>query len=193
MTYGYDSSLWSYNNLDTFVSLWAQREFDLSVDDANDVSTIIGNLTRWNMRRKPELLNGTTYSLINYREFVLFSTLSLSTKPANLAWHYRAENVLLGWETLQNASTKIYNSLHSSCQASYFEMVQHPVLASATLGRMWIYQGLNNLRVTQARLSANALGQQVQTLFAQDYDLEHEYHTLLDGEFGKTVLFLFGN
>ncbi len=63
-------------------------------------------------------------------------------------------------------------------------MIQHPVLASSTLGYMWIYQGLNNLRVTQARLSANALGQQVQSLFAQDYDLELEYHTILDGESG---------
>lgn len=70
MTYGWDASIWNYDNLDSYVTLWAQREFDLSTEDATEVTTIIGNLTRSNMRRKPELLNGTTYSLINYRECV---------------------------------------------------------------------------------------------------------------------------
>ena len=60
-------------------------------------------------------------------------------------------------------------------------MVQHPVLASATLGRMWIYAGMNNLRVSQARISANQLFDEVQSLFMQDYDLEVEYHSLLEG------------
>ncbi|KAI5116772.1 hypothetical protein M0805_007853, partial [Coniferiporia weirii] len=50
LAYGWDSSLWSYDNLDTFVSEWAQREFDLPVNTANEVSTIITNLTRWNNR-----------------------------------------------------------------------------------------------------------------------------------------------
>lgn len=75
-TLGRNSSNWKYNNLDTFVSLWAQREFDLSIDDANEVVTIIGNLTRWNARRKPELLNSTTFTLTDYREYVLTHFLS---------------------------------------------------------------------------------------------------------------------
>lgn len=68
LSYGWNSSRWTHDNLDTFVSSWAQREFDLSQQDADLVTNIVGNLTRWNARRKPELLNGTTFSLINYRE-----------------------------------------------------------------------------------------------------------------------------
>lgn len=47
---------------------------------------------------------------------------------------------------------------------------------------MWINQGLNNLRASQARLSTNALADQVEAAFEQDYDYENEYHTMLNGE-----------
>ena len=70
ITYGWNSTNWNRNNLDTFVSSWAQREFDVSADTANDVAEIIANLTRFNARRKPELLNSTSYSVWNYREYV---------------------------------------------------------------------------------------------------------------------------
>lgn len=69
-TYGWNSTRWTLSNLNSFISLWAQREFDLPQSTANEVSTIMTNLTRWNNRRKPELLNGTTFSLTDYRECV---------------------------------------------------------------------------------------------------------------------------
>ena len=181
-TYGWNSSVWSYDNLDSFVSLWAQREFDLDVSDANEVSAIIANVTRWNARRKPELLNSTTFSLTDYRECVIIiGSLSLSLYP--LIIDFRAENVVSNWQNLVTVSTNIYNKLPSDMKAAYFELVQHPVLASATLGQMWVYAGQNSVRASQARLSANNLADQVESLFEQDYDLEYQYHTLLDGMF----------
>lgn len=68
ITYGWNATRWSPLNLDSFVSAWAQREFGLASGDAAVVAEIVGNVTRWNARRKPELLNGTTYSLTDYRE-----------------------------------------------------------------------------------------------------------------------------
>lgn len=88
---------------------------------------------------------------------------------------------MTAWDALVNASTKIYNSLSSEFQPSFFEMVHHPVLASSTLGKMWIFAGQNNLRASQARLSTNNLAGQVESLFEQDYALEQQYHQLLDG------------
>lgn len=68
ITYGWNSSIWNPDNINTFVTSWAQREFDISVEESVVVSEIVANLTRFNSNRKPELLNSTTYSLINYRE-----------------------------------------------------------------------------------------------------------------------------
>jgi len=68
--YGWNATRWTSNNLDDFVTAWAQRDFGVSNTVAKSVSGIVANLTRFNARRKPEMWNGTTYSLINYREWV---------------------------------------------------------------------------------------------------------------------------
>ncbi|KAG7441243.1 uncharacterized protein BT62DRAFT_1046282 [Guyanagaster necrorhizus] len=161
LTYGWDASLWNPDNIDTFVLSWAQREFGLSVSDTNLVQDIIANLTRFNARRKPELLNSTTYSLVNYRE---------------------AETVVASWDTLIAAATGIYDQLPEETKPAFFQLVYHPVAASANLGKMLITAGMNNLRASQAFLSTNHFADQVQGFFDVDYDLEVEYHTLLDGK-----------
>ena len=68
LTYGWDASLWNMNNIDSFILSWAQREFDLSAEDAQDIVDIIAYVSRFNSNCKPELLNATTYSLYSYRE-----------------------------------------------------------------------------------------------------------------------------
>ncbi|KAF8577643.1 glycoside hydrolase family 115 protein [Ramaria rubella] len=160
LTYGYNATRWTPSNLNTFTELWAEREFGLP-DKAAEIAEILNNVTRSNARRKPELWNSTTYSLINYRE---------------------ADNVLAAWDVTVASSTAIYNSLPSEVKPSFFQLVHHPVLASANLQKMWITAGKNNLYGSQARLSTNDLADQVEELFETDYDLEAEYHSLLDGK-----------
>ena len=98
---------------------------------------------------------------------------------------YRAENVVSAWDGLLNASTRIYNSLSPEFQPAFFQTVQHPVLASSTLGKMWIAQGMNNLRASQGRLSTNNLANEVEDLFTQDYSIESQYHSILDGKWDQ--------
>ncbi|KAG7087753.1 hypothetical protein E1B28_013694 [Marasmius oreades] len=161
LTLGWNSSRWNPDNVHSFVTSWAQREFNIDSAGAESIAEIVGNLTRFNARRKPELLNSTTYSLVHYRE---------------------AESVIEAWDKLVDASTTFYNKLPSETQPSFFQLVHHPVLASSNLGKLYIYAGMNNLRASQARLSANALGDQVEELFEKDFDLETQYHSILDGK-----------
>lgn len=161
ITYGWNATRWSANNLDSFVSSWAQREFELSAKDSNTVASIVANMTMFLSRRKPELLNSTTYSLINYRE---------------------ADNVLAAWDALNRSASQIYDRLLSAKQPAFFQLVYHPVQAGYTLTNLWITAGINNMRAFQARLSANDYADQVEQLFEQDYDLEQEYHSILNGK-----------
>ena len=96
---------------------------------------------------------------------------------------YRAQTTLNEWNVIRNASTAIYDELSSEFQPAYFQLVHHAVLASANLGEMLILAGLNNLYASQARLSTNDLADKVLELFEHDYDLEVEYHSILDGTF----------
>lgn len=141
----------------------------------------MANLTRFNARRKPELLNSTVYSLINYREYVHFFQFN-HTGPGTHNIN-RAETVLEEWKSLNETSTKIFNSLSADKQPAFFQLLHHPVQAGYILANMWISAGLNNLRASQARLSTNDLADQVADLFQQDYELEVEYHSILDGKF----------
>ncbi|CDO68754.1 Glycoside Hydrolase Family 115 protein [Trametes cinnabarina] len=161
LTLAWDADRWTPANINDFVVSWAQREFHVSQQDAVEVAALIHNVTRHNMRRKPELLNSTTYSLVNYRE---------------------AETIMDEMNNMVAASTRLYNSLPVNAQAAFFEMVHHPIQATATLTNMWIAAGINNLRASQARLSANDYATQVENLFLHDAELEKNYHTLLDGK-----------
>ncbi|KAI0758921.1 hypothetical protein C8Q74DRAFT_1300799 [Fomes fomentarius] len=169
LTLGWDAEKWTPTNLHTFVTGWAQREFDVSASDAEEVARIIGNVMRHNARRKPELCDSATYSLTNYRE---------------------AENVLAMLQNINTSSTRIYNSLPSATKPAFFQLVHHPVQATVTLASMWIAAGINNLRASQARLSANDFMDQVFNLFDQDYALEVEYHSILNGTQMRHVVFL---
>ncbi|KAL1720290.1 GH115 alpha-glucuronidase [Schizophyllum commune] len=161
LTLGWNASRWTPDNLGTFVTSWAKRDFQVEDAEAEAIAEIIANFTKLNARRKPELWNSTTYSLTNYRE---------------------AQTTLNEWNAIRNASTAIYDGLLSEFQPAYFQLVHHAVLASANLGEMLILAGLNNLYASQARLSTNDLADKVLELFEHDYDLEVEYHSILDGK-----------
>jgi hypothetical protein len=88
---------------------------------------------------------------------------------------------LANWKATSDLSTSLYNALSEDKKAAFFELVHHPVQASYTLQNMWISSGLSALRASQARISANQYADQVEDLFEQDYQLEQQYHQLLDG------------
>ncbi|KAH6897655.1 hypothetical protein BKA70DRAFT_1528898 [Coprinopsis sp. MPI-PUGE-AT-0042] len=166
MSLGWNSSRWTHDNVDEFVSLWAQREFDVSAPIAGTITEIVGNLTRFNARRKPELMNPTSYSLLNYRE---------------------ADRVRAEWDNLVGTSTTVYDSLSASLKPAFFQMVHHPVTASANLAELIINAGLNNLRASQASQTANTYADTVEKLFDKDYDIEQDYHTLLGGKWNQMM------
>ncbi|KIY66773.1 glycoside hydrolase family 115 protein [Cylindrobasidium torrendii FP15055 ss-10] len=166
LSYGYDSSAWNADNLDTYVTRWAQRDFGLEETDAALVSSIVANLTRFNARRTPELLTAQTYSLVYYRE---------------------AESVAQAWDALVEAAEGVNDKLADDFKPAFYQLVLHPVLASANLGKMLISAGTNALRASQARLSTNNLADDVLEKFDYDYELETRYHSLLDGKWNHIM------
>ena len=48
---------------------------------------------------------------------------------------------------------------------------------------MYIAAALNNLRALQYSVAANMYKTQTENLFATDFDLENDYHTMLNGTF----------
>ena len=61
-----ESRKWPKEKLAEFTKLWATREFGPKY--AAEIADIVSKYTKYNGRRKPELLEPDTFSLINYQE-----------------------------------------------------------------------------------------------------------------------------
>ena len=79
LTLGYDASPWNKDNVQSFVQQWAQREFGVKATQAATIAEVVANVTRFNARRKPELLDSQTYNLVDYRECVILPSSSVSS------------------------------------------------------------------------------------------------------------------
>jgi hypothetical protein len=152
-------SRWDQNHLDEFTQLWATREF--GPEHAAEIATAIEDYTRYNARRKPELIDPGTFSLTSYNE---------------------ADRVDQEWSSLAARVDKLAAELPEDERASYFELVQYPVDACANLIEMYIAAGRNALYARQGRASANVYATETRALFAKDAALSDDYnHKLLNG------------
>jgi len=151
---------WPHDKIGEFGRLWAEREFGAAY--AADVADIVAKYTKYNGRRKPELLEQGTYSLENYGE---------------------ADAVLAEWRTLTERAEQIYKRLPDNAKDAFFELVLHPTKACAQLNELYIAAAKNRLYASQGRASANDYAARVRELFQADADLSATYnHTLAGGK-----------
>ncbi len=156
---------WNQNNLDEYTRLWATREF--GPEHAAEIATAIENYTRYNARRKPELIDGNTFSVTNYDE---------------------AERVEQEWSSLAAGMDKLATELPEEERASFFELVQYPVDACANVTELYVAAGRNAFYARQGRASANSYATQARALFAKDATLSDEYnHKLLNGRWNHMM------
>ncbi|TKA64698.1 hypothetical protein B0A55_11188 [Friedmanniomyces simplex] len=160
----YDITLWDKDSVPYWLQMWAAREFGPAV--ASDTAMLMNNYSIAAGRRKFELVDPTTYSLINYDE---------------------ADRVLAQWQTMQASAQSIMSSLPAETQPAFFEMVYHPVTAAYVYYDIMISVAKNNLYAEQGRNSANALAQHAQAQFAHDHELTTQYNGLLNGKWAHMM------
>jgi hypothetical protein len=139
---------WDKDHLDEYTRDWAAREF--GEEHALAIASAMDDYTRYNGRRKPELLEPTTFSLTNYDE---------------------ADRVNRQWRGLSARVDKLAAELPEEERASFFELVQYPVDASATVAEMYIVAGRNALDARLGRAQANEDAAETRALFAKDAEL----------------------
>jgi len=160
LSYARTPQRWDQDHLGEFTRDWATREF--GTEHADEIAKAMEDYTRYNGRRKPELIDATTFSLANYHE---------------------ADRVYDEWETLANRVDKLATELPENERASYFELIQYPVDACANLTEMYITAGRNALDARLGNPKANDEAAAVQRMFAKDAALRDEYnHKLMDGK-----------
>jgi len=160
MNLAWNPRRWSNTNLDEFTERWAAREFGPKL--APDIADILSKYTKYNGRRKPELLTPETYSLVNYQE---------------------AETVAADYQAIADRAIAIYDRLPTDRRDSFYELVAFPARAGALLNQLYLAAGKNALFAREGRASANDYGVQTRQLFAAETNLMWDFnHTLARGE-----------
>jgi hypothetical protein len=144
--------------MDNYAVDWARAQFGDKY--APEIGELLEGYTRFNARRKPELLTPETFSLVNERE---------------------AERVVAEWDDLEARTLSVGAKLPSTALDAYFQLVQFPIQASANLTRMYVAVGRNRLYAAQGRASAARWGETAKTLFARDAELTRQFHQELAG------------
>jgi hypothetical protein len=153
MNLAWDTDKWTNDNLDEFTRLWAEREFGPTY--AKDIAEIISKYTKYNGRRKPELLAPNTYSLVDYQE---------------------AETVVADYKAITAKAEKIYSQLPENMRDAFYELVLFPTKASALVNDLYLAAGKNALYARQGRASANDLAAETRALFQTDTNLMNYFN-----------------
>ncbi|CAM3758970.1 glycosyl hydrolase 115 family protein [Flavobacterium chungbukense] len=147
-------------NLEQYYVNWAKENFDNQF--AGEIAEILKLYTKYNSRRKPELLDAKTYSITNYNE---------------------ADRVVADYQKLVEKANSINEKLKPEYKDAFYQLVLFPVLASSNLNELYVAAAKNQLYAKQGSTSANDYAEKVKELFEKDAELTNYYHTnLADGK-----------
>src|SRR5580692_3081845 len=153
LDYAWNPSRWPAAKLPEYTRQWAAEQFGNHLADS--IAYILTQYTKFNGRRKPELLSPDTYSLLNYGE---------------------ADKIISDYNQLALQAESISRELPKETRDAFFELVLYPVQACANLNDLYVTAAKNKLYAAQGRAATNDLAQRVRTLFDRDSLLALEYN-----------------
>lgn len=159
LDYAYDVKKWNEDNLREYYTKWATEQFGPSY--AEDIGEIIKKYSQFNARRKPELLSPSTYSIDHYDE---------------------AKRIVDDYNELRFSAEKVDAELSPEYKDAYFELVLHPVKASANLNELYFNAALNRNAFAERSKMANVFADNVKKEFSIDSILSVQYHKIANGK-----------
>lgn len=158
MSLAWNTARWTNERLDEFTQLWAAREF--GPEPAREIAQLISTYTKFNGRRKPELLEPKTYSLENYREF---------------------ETVVADYAALARRAQKVSDHLAPERRDAFYGFVLYPIKACAELNALYLAAAQNARYAQQGRASANDFAARTRALFTSQTNLVDHYNRIYAG------------
>ena len=154
----WDPSDWPLERLGDYPRIWAAEQF--GPEHAAEIADLMTAYTKYNARRKPELLEPGTYSLINFGE---------------------ADRVVADYNVLADRATALREKLPESQDDAYMQLVWFPIHAAANLNELYITSARNRLYAQQGRAATNTLADRAEQLFERDAELTRIYHEDIAG------------
>lgn len=143
---------------------WAAAQF--GKEHSAEIAEILTLYTKYNSRRKPELLDARTYSLDNYNEF---------------------DRVKKEYNQLLTKAENIKQKLPEKYHDAYFQLALHPVKAMSNLYDLYYNVALNKKAFDTQDIKANVYADSAKEAFKNDSLITVEYHTLNGGKWNHLM------
>jgi len=163
LDYAWDVKKWDEYNLKDYFTDWAAKQFGPTY--ATEIGEIVQKYSQYNARRKPELLSANTYSF-NYDE---------------------AKRITSDYDALLAKAEEINKNLPAEYKDAFFQLVLHPVKASANLNDLYFTVAYNKLFASQNSLGANQLADKAKQLYLNDSLITLEYHSIAKGKWNHMM------
>jgi hypothetical protein len=145
------------DDLQKYTEQWAAAQFGSQY--AKKIAAIISAYSKYNGRRKPELLDADTYNI-----------------------NAEAQKVTDQYNALLEEAKKINEALAPAYRDAFFQLVLHPVKACANLQEMYTNVAWNRAMAKENLVEANGYADRAQELYENDSLITLEYHALANGK-----------
>jgi len=162
LKFAYDPDAIPREKLPEYMLNWAKEQF--GDEHAEEIADIVSKYAKYNGARKPELLEANTFSVANNNE---------------------ADGVVEAWHKLVARAEALKAKMPKEYQDAYFQLVYHPVKASAQVAELQVSVAKNRLYAQQGRASAKVFAQRARDLMEEDQKLADVYNREIAG--GKWI------
>jgi hypothetical protein len=165
LDYAWNPDQWPKERLPEYTRNWAAEQF--GSEHSPEIARMLDLYTKFNGRRKPELLSLETYSLNNFRE---------------------VERIVEDYNKLAEEATLLNEKIPAEQKDAFYELVLHPVTACANLNELYLAVAKNRQAAAQGRATANDWAEKARNLYQKDADITDFYHTkLANGKWDKMM------
>lgn len=164
LDYAWNPAAIGANDLQRYTEQWCAQQFGSQY--AVQIAAIISKYTKYNGRRKPELLDANTYSLQHYQE---------------------AERVTAAYNDLLAKAARINDQLPVQYRDAYFQLVLYPVKAGANLYSLYLAVANNKQYAAERQAIANQYADTAQQLYLKDSLISLQYHALGNGKWNHMM------
>ena len=167
---------WSPENmtpdaLNAYPRDWAAQQF--GAEHAEEIAHLVTEYSRLAAKRKPELVNESTYQLGEIRKDVLVRG----------EW----SAVIEDWRALVAELEAVKADIPAEQEAAFYQLVEFPILAVSNLYEMYYATAWNRMLASHFDPRGNHFMHAVEAAFARDSELEDSYHALLDGKWAHMM------
>ena len=164
LDYAWNPKLIPQDRLQAYTEYWCEQQFGKA--NAQEIAAVMSRYLKYSGRIKPELLNEDTYSLRNYNEF---------------------ERVVSEYQMLATQASALAKKLDATSQEAYYQLVLHPILASANLHELYYYVALNKEAADKNDSRANHYANKARDHYKKDSLITVDFHQRNNGKWNHMM------